>query len=91
MIRVLDRVLRKGTEREVTSHLRPAKKMCQDSVPSLGNSMCKCLEVDMSVSLQKERGQSGWACGQGLRGEVKVREAGRGQVSRALQQRLKLL
>lgn len=34
----------------MTSHLRLAGHMSQDSVPSRGKKRCKCLEVGMSVS-----------------------------------------
>lgn len=49
MISILDKMTRKYIKREVTSHLRPAMRMRQESVPSVGNSRGRCLEVGMGL------------------------------------------
>lgn len=59
MISIVDRALRKGIEREVTSHLRPATEKCQDSAPSIGNSRCKRLAGGTSLSCS-ERSRPMW-------------------------------
>lgn len=67
--------------REVVSHLRPIVQTCQESVPSLGNSRCKCLEVGMALPhLAKSKASVAGSTNKVGRGEVQVRETGRGQI-----------
>lgn len=48
-MRILERALRKGMEREVTSHLRPAMAVGRKRVPSIGKNRPKGLEERISL------------------------------------------
>lgn len=77
---ILGKVVRKDTKRGVTSHLRSAMQMCQETLPNKGN---KSQEVGLSFLSRSGNSKASVAEPMNMSGlgEITVRESGKGQIA----------